>query len=73
MPWWPPAWSVLSFTSVQEAISLSLSHLLSYRTNGMAHHHFHFQKCLGAARSQGGEWMSAIASHRFLLWQKVLC
>lgn len=39
-----------------------LSHLLSCCTNGMAHHHFHFQKCLGAARSWGGEWMSAITS-----------
>lgn len=41
---------------------LCLSQLLSCRTNRTAHHHFYFQKCLGAAHSQGGEWMSAIIS-----------
>lgn len=41
---------------------LSLSHLLSYQINGRAHHHFHFQKCLGAVHSQSGEGMIATSS-----------
>lgn len=53
---------VFHFFCSRGNIAVSLSHLLSYRTSGTAHHHFHFQKCLGAARSQGGEWTSAITS-----------
>lgn len=53
---------MLSFTSIKEAILLSLSHLLSYQTNDTAHHRFHFQTCLSAAHSQGGEQMSAVTS-----------
>lgn len=41
---------------------MSLSHPLSYWTNGTTRHNFHFQKCLGAGCSQGGEQMSAMTS-----------